>query len=201
MPVFPLVTAGSLIHQDTDWDMNIGFLDYYIDRDPDLLLLEPNSRLCANISRCGGRLRGLSVLQSPRSSITNTRASDLISALASLGFTDKCKSQRDTFTEMTEWELNIVHILKGQTRPLTDLICRDIASFALVDSSAHDKIVSNTGGILKWMLLYFHAISSHKYVFQALRVSWKNLHFSLWHSCQCDESIYVCSRARLWRLN
>lgn len=43
MPVFPLVTAGSLIHQDTDWDVNIGFLDYYIDRDPDLLLLEPNS--------------------------------------------------------------------------------------------------------------------------------------------------------------
>lgn len=160
MPVFPPVTAGSLIHEDTDWDMNIGFLDYYIDRDPDLLLLEPNSRLCSNISRCGGRLRGLTVLQSLRWSITNTRhrASDLISTLASLSFTDMRKSQRDTFTEMTEWELYIVHILKGQTRPLTDLICRDIASFALVDSSAYDKIVSNTGGILKWMLLYFHAI-------------------------------------------
>lgn len=77
MPVFPPVTAGSLIHEDMDWDMNIGFLDYYIDRDPDLLLLETNGRLCANISRCGGRLRGLTVLQSLRWSIMNTHGTGL----------------------------------------------------------------------------------------------------------------------------
>lgn len=65
--------------------MNIALLDYYIDRDHDLLLSEPNARLSANISRWGGRLRGLTVLQRLRWSITNTRhwASDLISALAS----------------------------------------------------------------------------------------------------------------------
>jgi len=60
-------------------------------------------------------------------------------------FADMRKSQRDTCAER---ELNIA-ALKGQTRPFTDLICRDIASFALDDSSAYDKIVSNTGGRLK----------------------------------------------------